>query len=71
MVVVCGNTLSASQQGEKITIDIKAGNRPGLGPQFITKTLWTCCVEAVMEYCRVMFDLFPDEYQVTIQCIVI
>ncbi len=64
VVIVCGNTLSATQSGESITIDVKVNNRPTLGPQFIDKTLWTCCVEAVMEYCRIMFDLFPDEYQV-------
>ena len=25
----------------------------------ITKSLWTCCVEASVEYCRIVWDLFP------------
>ena len=38
----------------------------GSEPKIITKTLWTCCVEAVTEYCRIIFDLFPDDYQVSV-----
>ena len=63
-MIVCGNSLSALHGPDKIAIDTKVGSRQGLGPQFITKNLWTCCVEAVMEYCRIIFDLFPDQYQV-------
>ncbi|CAH2278446.1 integrator complex subunit 13 isoform X1 [Pelobates cultripes] len=25
----------------------------------ISKSLWTCAVEAAMEYCRIMYDIFP------------
>lgn len=30
----------------------------GVGQRF-SKTLWTCSVEAAMEYCRIVWDLFP------------
>ena len=66
VVIVCGNSLSAAQGGEQITLDVKLGVRHGPGPKIITKTLWTCCVEAVTEYCRIIFDLFPDDYQVSV-----
>ena len=26
----------------------------------ITKSLWTCSVEAIAEYCRIVWDIFPD-----------
>lgn len=26
----------------------------------ITKSLWTCSVEAAVEYCRIVWDLFPE-----------
>lgn len=64
VVIVCGNTLSSDQGGDSIAIDLKVGNRSG-GPTYVSKSMWTCCVEAVMEYCRIIFDLFPDQYQVT------
>ena len=25
------------------------------------KTLWTCVVECVLEYCRILFDIFEDD----------
>jgi len=34
---------------------------PGLIPLApITKSLWTCNVEAVMEYIRIVYDIFPS-----------
>ncbi|XP_071448707.1 integrator complex subunit 13 [Hetaerina americana] len=26
----------------------------------ISKSLWTCCVEAAVEYCRIVWDIFPQ-----------
>lgn len=26
----------------------------------IHKSLWTCCVESATEYCRIVWDLFPN-----------
>lgn len=35
--------------------------RPGFIPLSpISKSLWTCSVEAAMDYCRIVWDLFPD-----------
>lgn len=35
--------------------------RPGFIPLSpISKSLWTCAVEAAMDYCRIVWDLFPD-----------
>ena len=69
MVVVCGNGLSVFSSGEKVTIDISSG-RSNKGPASadskltLVKSLWTCSLESVVEYCRIVFDLFPDQYQV-------
>lgn len=67
VVIVCGNTYSAAT-GEQISIDTSQtkGVRSGSTVKTITKTVWTHCVEAVTEYCRVVFDLFPDKYQVRV-----
>lgn len=34
----------------------------------ITKSLWTCNVEAVLEYVRVVYDLFPSNKLVCFIC---
>lgn len=35
--------------------------RPGFIPLSpISKSLWTCSVEAAMDYCRIVWDLFPE-----------
>ena len=64
VVIVCGNTYSVAA-GEQISIDTNQTKsvRPG-PPVKVTKTAWTHCVEAVTEYCRIVFDLFPDKFQV-------
>jgi hypothetical protein len=28
---------------------------------FGMKSLWTCVIECVLEYCRILFDIFEDE----------
>lgn len=28
------------------------------------KSMWTCCIESVVEYCRIVWDLFPDNLKV-------
>ena len=59
VVIVCGNSLSSSYGGPEVVLDHDGG------PTKIGKMLWTSCIEAVTEYCRIIFDLFPDEYQVS------
>lgn len=35
--------------------------KPGIIPLLpISKSLWTCAVEAAMDYCRIVWDLFPE-----------
>ena len=56
----CPYFLESSQQPVDFDMIVKskvAGVIP-LAP--ITKSLWTCNVEAVLEYVRVIYDLFPS-----------
>jgi len=56
----CPYFLESSQQPVEFDMLVKskvAGVIP-LAP--ITKSLWTCNVEAVLEYIRVVYDLFPS-----------
>lgn len=32
----------------------------------ISKSLWTCSVESSMEYCRIMYDIFPFKKLVSV-----
>ena len=52
---------------EMIEYDIFTKSRaPGIIPMApIVKSLWTCNVEAVMEYCRIVYDIFPVKKLVT------
>ena len=35
---------------------------PGFIPlAAINKSVWTCAVEAVAEYCRIVWDIFPNQ----------
>ncbi len=33
------------------------------------KSLWTCVVECVLEYCRILFDIFEDDALVRFHCL--
>jgi hypothetical protein len=48
---------------QSIEYDILAkGKTPGIIPAApIFKTLWTCSVEAMMEYIRIVYDIFPTD----------
>ena len=65
VVVVAANALSNVSCGQTIAFDVSLGSAKSVAnTKTISKSLWTCCVEAVTEYCRIIFDLFPDQYQV-------
>lgn len=75
MVVVAANSLMSASCGQSITFELtpsgkggsgKGAGGPGPTKQHISKSLWTCCVEAVCDYCRIVFDLFPNQYQVCV-----
>ncbi|XP_047468635.1 integrator complex subunit 13-like [Penaeus chinensis] len=70
-VFVLDHTLTASS-GVKLEIDSFSKSRSGNSnnqPQSqpmnlipllpVTKSLWTCAVEAITEYCRIVWDIFP------------
>lgn len=46
---------------QTVEFDMFTKNRaPGIIPLApIAKSLWTCAVESAMEYCRIMYDVFP------------
>ncbi|XP_014678017.1 PREDICTED: protein asunder homolog [Priapulus caudatus] len=51
-------------QSSKVVVEYDIFNkaRPGVIPLApITKTLWTCAVEAVVEYCRIVYDIFATD----------
>lgn len=44
-----------------IDFDLSKSRGPGYVPlPPICKSLWTCSVEAAVEYCRIVWDLFPE-----------
>lgn len=71
-MVVVGNNLSALPCGQGIGLELsQAGksSKGSAGVRSIPKSVWTCGVEAVCEYCRVVLDLFPDQYQVCVAAV--
>ncbi|XP_067005388.1 integrator complex subunit 13 [Anabrus simplex] len=45
----------------QIEFDFSKSRSPGFIPLApISKSLWTCSVEAAVEYCRIVWDLFPQ-----------
>ncbi len=65
MIVVAANALSSVSCGQTVAFDLSLGKAKGVAnTKTFAKSLWTCCMESVTEYCRIVFDLFPDRYQV-------
>ena len=72
VLVVVGNSFSCLPCGQAITLEIPPGGKGNKTPTLkksIAKTVWTCCVEAVSEYCRIVMDLFPDQHQVCVAAV--
>ena len=47
---------------QQVEYDVGRRTGPGFIPLTpITKTVWTSAVEAVAEYCRIVWDIFPTE----------
>ena len=40
-----------------------SGSSSGASPVF--KSSWTCSIEAAIEYSRIVYDIFPNEYLVS------
>ena len=71
VVVVAASALSAASCGQTIAFDLSLGKGKSAAAhsRSISKTLWTCCVESVTEYCRITFDLFPDRHQLCVAAV--
>ena len=52
----CGQTFEYDVANK--TKQTPAAQQKKLEP--LKKTLWTCCIEAVFEYARIVYDLFPE-----------
>lgn len=51
----------SSRQSIEYDVVMK-GKTPGIIPAApISKTLWTCSVEAMLEYMRIVYDIFPED----------
>jgi hypothetical protein len=62
-VFVLDNGPSFQLPCEKVELDFHK-NRMASGyipPAPVVKTMWTCVVESVLEYCRIVWDIFPTE----------
>ena len=51
-------------------IDLDSGGKRSSGKKgssggLVYKSLWTCCVEAAVEYSRILYDLFPSRHLVS------
>lgn len=36
------------------------------GPSSVFKSFWTCNIEAAVEYCRIVYDIFPTDYLIKV-----
>lgn len=72
-MVLAASSLSAASCGQTISFDLSFGKGKGASAsansRAVSKTLWTCCVEAITEYCRITFDLFPARYQLCVAAV--
>ena len=61
----------SSQQPIDFEVFTKGRGGPSLVPlPPICKSMWTCNVEACMEFCRIIYDLHPQDRCVSILVIV-
>ena len=59
----------ANSSKQVVEFDVFTKNRGAgfipLAP--VSKSLWTCNLEAVIEYCRLLYDIYPTGRNVSIQ----
>eukprot|EP00088_Acartia_fossae_P037285 TRINITY_DN3844_c0_g1_i3.p1 TRINITY_DN3844_c0_g1~~TRINITY_DN3844_c0_g1_i3.p1 ORF type:complete len:686 (+),score=153.62 TRINITY_DN3844_c0_g1_i3:627-2684(+) len=62
-VIVLDHGAHFAQPCHPVEVDVQRARGPGayipLAP--VSKSVWTCVVEATLEYCRIVWDLFPVE----------
>lgn len=74
VIILAANVLMRAASGRMLMVDLNTSKGGGGGKGVATggstavasfsKTAWTCSVEAVCEYSRLVFDLFPHQCQV-------
>ena len=73
VIILAANVLMRASSGRMLVVDLNTskGGPPksaaaggSTGVASFSKTAWTCSVEAVCEYSRMVFDLFPHQCQV-------
>lgn len=64
-IVVDRSSKFLETSGSKLDIEQNSKSRGSLS--FLSdlyKTTWTCIVEGVVEYCRIVYDIFPPSFKV-------
>ncbi len=71
VLVAVYNSFSTYPCGQGIGLELALAGKTSKASSVksIPKSVWTCCVEAVSEYCRVVLDLFPDKHQVCVAAV--
>ena len=68
VLVLAGNCLMQKPSGRSITVDLTLGKGKGSSnTKTFVKSVWTCCIEGISEYSRLIFDLFPNKSQVRVR----
>jgi len=61
-VIVLDHGTHFAQPCHPVEFDVQRARGPGythLAP--VSKSVWTCVVEATLEYCRIVWDIFPQD----------
>jgi hypothetical protein len=67
VIVLAGNYLMQKPSSQSTTVDLTLGKGKGSSnTKTFVKSVFTCCVEGISEYSRLVFDLFPNKSQVCI-----
>ena len=65
VIVLAGNYLMQKPSSQSTTVDLTLGKGKGSSnTKTFVKSVFTCCVEGISEYSRLVFDLFPNKSQV-------
>lgn len=68
-IVVDRSSKFLETSGSKLDIEQNSKSRGSLS--FLSdlyKTTWTCIVEGVVEYCRIVYDIFPPSFKISVCC---
>lgn len=61
-VIVVDHGSHFAQACHPVEFDVQRARGPGYIPLApVSKSVWTCVVEATLEYCRIIWDIFPED----------